>query len=54
MSDQGATVLCIRISSQPFMELTLPVALCPTIIAADLIGVMEGLGRDVTIDYVWR
>lgn len=47
-------MLCVRISSAPFMELTLPAALCPTIIVADLISVMEGLGRDVVVDYVWR
>lgn len=49
-----ATVLCVHISSAPFMELVLPAALCPTIIVADLISVMEGLGRDVVVDYVWR
>lgn len=53
MTDQ-ATVLCVRISSAPFMELVLPAALCPTIVAADLIAVMEGLGREVVIDYIWR
>lgn len=36
------------------MELVFPAALCPTVVVADLISVMEGLGRDVTVDYVWR
>lgn len=49
-----ATVLCVRISSPPFMELVLPAALCPTVMAAGLIATMEGLGREVVVDYVWR
>ena len=53
-SNHQATVLCVHISSAPFMELVLPAALCPTIVVADLISVMEGLGREVVVDYVWR
>lgn len=48
------TVLCVRVSSGPFMELVLPVALCPLALVTDLVATMEGFGRDVDLEYVWR
>lgn len=48
------TVLCIEVTSGPFLALVLPVALCPLVLVADLVATIEGFGRDVSLQYVWR
>lgn len=48
------TVLCVSITVGAFIQITVPAALYPAVQMSSIIRVLEDLGNEPDVQYVWR